>query len=79
MKIDAFHGFTLAILLLFVGNGLVARSSILRRYSIPESLVGGLACALVVFVLYLRDRGHGQFRSGSTRRASAVLFLPPLA
>ena len=52
MKIDAFHGFTLAILLLFVGKGLVARSGILRRYSIPESLVGGLACALVVFVLY---------------------------
>ncbi len=44
--------FTLAILLLFVGKGLVARSGILRRYSIPESLVGGLACALVVFVLY---------------------------
>jgi ESS family glutamate:Na+ symporter len=52
MKIDAFHGFTLAILLLFVDKGLVARSGILRRYSIPESLVGGLACALVVFVLY---------------------------
>ena len=31
MKIDAFHGFTLAILLLFVGKGLVARSGILRR------------------------------------------------
>ena len=52
MTIDAFHGFTLAILLLFVGKGLVARWGILRRYSIPESLVGGLACALVVFALY---------------------------
>ena len=52
MTIDAFHGFTLAIVLLFVGKGLVARWGILRRYSIPESLVGGLACALVVFVLY---------------------------
>ena len=51
MKIDAFHGFTLAILLLFVGKGLVARSGILRRYSIKEYMVGGLACALVVFVL----------------------------
>jgi Na+/glutamate symporter len=37
---------------LFVGKGLVARWGILRRYSIPESLVGGLACALVVFALY---------------------------
>jgi ESS family glutamate:Na+ symporter len=52
MTIDAFHGFTLAIVLLFVGKGLVARWGILRRYSIPESLVGGLACALVVFALY---------------------------
>ena len=41
MTIDAFHGFTLAIVLLFVGKGLVARWGILRRYSIPESLVGG--------------------------------------
>ena len=52
MNIDAFHAFTLAILLLFVGKGLVARLGILRRYSIPEALVGGLACAFVVFVLY---------------------------
>ena len=51
MTIDAFHGFTLAIVLLFVGKGLVARWGILRRYSIPESLVGGLACALVGFGL----------------------------
>ena len=43
MTIDAFHGFTLAIVLLFVGKGLVARWGILRRYSIPESLVGGRA------------------------------------
>ena len=43
MNIDAFHAFTLAILLLFVGKGLVARLDILRRYSIPEALVGGLA------------------------------------
>lgn len=52
MTIDAFHGFTLAILLLFVVKGLVARWSILRRYSIPEALVGGLACAFVVFILH---------------------------
>lgn len=31
MTIDAFHGFTLAIVLLFVGKGLVARWGILRR------------------------------------------------
>ena len=42
MKIDAFHGFTLAILLLFVGKGLVARSGILRRYSIPPTKDSGM-------------------------------------
>ena len=66
MTIDAFHGFTLAIPLLFVGKGLVARWGILRRYSIPESLVGGfLACALVVFALYYGAGIVIQFRSRS--------------
>ena len=78
MKIDAFHGFTLAILLLFVGKGLVARWGILRRYSIPESLVGGLACALVVFVLYY---GAGIVISFDSKRVTrcCCTSLRPLA
>lgn len=43
---------TLAILLLFVGKGLAARIATLRRYSIPEPVVGGVLCAGVVCALY---------------------------
>lgn len=49
---DPFLGSTLAILLLFVGKGLVARLELLRRYSIPEALAGGVLCAAAVCALY---------------------------
>lgn len=52
MQIDGFVSATLAIILLFVGKGLIARVELLRRYSIPEALVGGVLCALVVCLLY---------------------------
>lgn len=51
-SIDAFTSFTLAILLLFIGKGLTQRSETLRRYSIPEPVVGGALCALVVCLFY---------------------------
>ena len=49
------HGlvsFTLAILLLFLGKTLVQRSTLLRQYCIPESVVGGFVCAAVTSILY---------------------------
>src|SRR5690606_16799860 len=52
MTVDPFLGTTLAILLLFVGKGVVARVALLRTYSIPEALVGGVICAAVVCALY---------------------------
>lgn len=52
LTVDAFASFTLAILLLFVGKGLAQRSAWLRRYSIPDAVVGGLCCAAVVCALY---------------------------
>ena len=51
-KFDAFVSFTLAILLLFVGKELTQRISALRRYSIPEPVVGGFLCTLVVGLIY---------------------------
>ncbi len=51
-EIDAFVTLTLAILLLFVGKGLMRRHEWLRRFNIPEAVVGGLLCALVVCALY---------------------------
>lgn len=52
VEVDAFVGFTMAILLLFIGKGLIARSELLRRYGIPEALTGGLLCAVVACACY---------------------------
>nr|WP_290952657.1 sodium/glutamate symporter [Halomonas sp.] len=52
IEVHAFVSFTLAILLLFIGKELTQRWSLLRRYSIPEPLVGGILCAAVVCLLY---------------------------
>lgn len=52
IQIDAFVSLTLAILLLFIGKGLTDRSAPLRRYGIPEPVVGGVFCVTVVCVLY---------------------------
>lgn len=52
VDVDAFVSFTLAILLLFAGKGVIARVEPLRRYSIPEALVGGVLCAGLVCALY---------------------------
>ena len=52
VEVDAFVTFTLAILLLFVGKELTQRMPTLRKYSIPEPVVGGFLCTLVVGLLY---------------------------
>ena len=52
LHIPAFQSLTLAILLFFVGQKLAAAWEPLRRYNIPEAVVGGVLCALVVCVFY---------------------------
>lgn len=52
LAFDTFSSLTLAILLLFTGKGLAARIGVLRRYGIPEPVVGGVLCAAVVCVLF---------------------------
>lgn len=53
INIPAFQSFTLAILLFFVGQKVSQQSPLLRRYSIPEPVVGGFVCACVVGAAYL--------------------------
>ena len=50
--VEALPSLTLAILLLFIGKGLAARVATLRRYGIPEPVVGGVLCAAAVCALY---------------------------
>jgi ESS family glutamate:Na+ symporter len=52
LEVDGFLSFTLAIVLLFIGKALTDRSALLRRYSIPEPVVGGFLCAAAVAIAY---------------------------
>ena len=51
-EFESFLSFTLAIILLFIGKGLTSKSAVLRRYSIPEPVVGGFICAAAVAGAY---------------------------
>ena len=53
LSVPAFQSFTLAILLFFVGQKVAAYWEPLRRYNIPEPVVGGFLCACVVGLAYL--------------------------
>lgn len=52
IEIDSFFSFTLAILLLLLGKILTLKFEVLRRYAVPEPVVGGLACAALVGAVY---------------------------
>ncbi|GAM74442.1 sodium/glutamate symporter [Vibrio ishigakensis] len=52
IEIDGFISFTLAIVLLFIGKFATQRYKVLQKYSIPEPVIGGFLCAIVVAVLY---------------------------
>lgn len=53
LHIPAFQSFTLAIVLFFTGQKVAEHWSVVRRYSIPEPVVGGFLCACVVGLAYL--------------------------
>ncbi|MBO6758993.1 MAG: sodium/glutamate symporter [Roseibium sp.] len=53
IAIDAFAAFTLGILVYFIGVRLSDRFPVLRRYSIPEPVSGGLLTALAVLGVVL--------------------------
>lgn len=53
ITVPAFQSLTLAILLFFVGQKVGQQSALLRRYSIPDPVVGGVLCACVVGAVYL--------------------------
>ena len=41
-----------AALVLLIGRGVIARIEFLRKYAIPEPVVGGLVTALAITMLY---------------------------
>ncbi|MBY6198158.1 sodium/glutamate symporter [Vibrio hangzhouensis] len=52
IEVDGFLAFTLAIVLLFIGKLMTKKYEILRKYSIPEPVIGGFTCAIIVAVIY---------------------------
>ncbi|MDH3961611.1 MAG: sodium/glutamate symporter [Desulfuromonadales bacterium] len=50
--IEAFLAFTIAIILLFLGKFTIGRFELLKRYSVPEPVVGGFLCAAAVGLSY---------------------------
>lgn len=51
MSLDTLETLMAASLVLLVGRQILARTPLLRTYSIPEPVVGGLLVALLVFAL----------------------------
>ncbi len=55
-EVSAFVSFNIAVLLLLTGKAITLRVEFLRRYSIPEPVVGGFLCAaFVAFIYFLLD------------------------
>lgn len=52
LEINGFVSFTLAIVLLFIGKIALNHSALLRKYSVPEPVIGGFLAAIIVGILY---------------------------
>lgn len=52
ISINAFHSFNIAVILLIVGKAVTMNVATLRKYSIPEPVVGGFLCAATVGMIY---------------------------
>lgn len=73
MNLNAFNSITLAILLLFMGKELIVRVEWLRRYSIPEALVGGVLCAAFACAVYYSSGLTLEFELGA--RDTLLLYF----
>ena len=52
IELDLYSTLVVASMVLILGQFLVARISVIRKYSIPEPVVGGLVVALILFALH---------------------------
>ena len=52
MQVDAFYTFTIAVVLLLAGKIVILNTPVLQKYSIPEPVIGGLVCTIVVALVY---------------------------
>src|SRR5512132_1315510 len=52
LEVDVFGTTTIAMCVFFLGYAIVMRSQLLRDYSIPEPVIGGFACAILIALVY---------------------------
>ena len=52
IEVIDFVSFTIAIILLFIGKFILSRSEFLKRYSLPEPVIGGFICTSIVAGIY---------------------------
>lgn len=64
IEISAFLSFTIAVVLLLIGKIITLRSELLRRFSIPEPVLGGLLCAAIVALVYAVSGMRIEFELG---------------
>lgn len=74
IEIDNFFSVTIAIMLLLSGKILTLNLRILRTYSVPEPVVGGLACAAVVSFVYFIFGREIRFTLGARDFLLLVFF-----
>ena len=53
LEVDVFGTTTIAMCVFFLGYAIVSRTKILRDYSVPEPVVGGFACAVLIALIYV--------------------------
>jgi len=71
MNLDTLETLMAAALVLLLGRQILARTSLLRTYSIPEPVVGGLLVAVLVFAL--RNTAHVEVQFDTTLQAPLML------
>ena len=71
MNLDTLETLMAAALVLLLGRLILARTSLLRTYSIPEPVVGGLLVAVLVFAL--RNTAHVEVQFDTTLQAPLML------
>jgi sodium--glutamate symport carrier gltS len=71
VRLDTLETLMAASLVLLLGRQIIARIPILRTYTIPEPVVGGLLVALLVFALRSTPTHRRAFRYDASSAADA--------
>ena len=74
IELDLYSTLVVASMVLILGQFLVARISVIRKYSIPEPVVGGLVVALILFALHSLGGTSVRFDNSLSRPLMLAFF-----